>query len=152
MKGSSEPLTLEIAARLVDGSVMRGFVVAGITGQLEQTLNKDVAFVEFIGHDGRRAFIAKSQLAAVEPVEPLRKPVLEARKAGTATCHELLGVAENCSLDEARDAYHRLVKLYHPDLYANAQLPKEIVRYATDMFSQISTAWGEIKQRFSQPA
>ena len=55
MKGSSAPLTLEIAARLVDGSVMRGFVVAGITGQLEQTLNKDVAFVEFIGHDGRRA-------------------------------------------------------------------------------------------------
>lgn len=152
MKGSSEPLTLEIAARLVYGSVMRGFVVAGITGQLEQTLNKDVAFVEFIGHDGRRAFIAKSQLAAVEPVEPLRKPVLNSRKPGSATCHELLGVDEGCSFDEARDAYHRLVKMYHPDLYANANLPQEVIRYATDMFSQISTAWGEIKQRFSRQA
>ncbi|MEE4237897.1 MAG: J domain-containing protein [Anderseniella sp.] len=152
MKGSSEPVTLEIAARLVDGTVMRGFIVAGITGQLEPTLNKDAPFVEFVGHDGRRAFIAKSQLAAVEPVEPLRKPLLEARKPGTASCHELLGVAENCSFDEARDAYHRLVKLYHPDLYANAQLPKEVIRYATDMFSQVSSAWAEIKQRFNRAA
>lgn len=152
MKGGSEPVTLEVAARLIDGTVMRGFIVAGITGQLEPTLNKDVPFVEFVSHDGRRAFISKSQLAAVEPVEALRKPVLEARKPGTASCHELLGVAENCSFDEARDAYHRLVKMYHPDLYANAHLPKEVIRYATDMFSQISTAWAEIKQRFNRAA
>ena len=109
-------------------------------------------FVEFVSHDGRRAFISKSQLAAVEPVEALRKPVLEARKPGTATCHELLGVAETCSFDEARDAYHRLVKMYHPDLCANSHLPKEVIRYATDMFSQISTAWAEIKLRFNRAA
>lgn len=152
MKGSSEPLTLEIAARLVDGTAMRGFIIAGITGQLEQTLNKDVPFVEFISHDGRRAFIAKSQLAAVEPVEPLRKPSLGMRKQGTATCFEVLELEPTCTYDEARDAYHRLVKLYHPDLYANATLPKEVIRYATDMFSQISSAWAEIKQRFNQAA
>ena len=152
MKGSSEPLTLEIAARLTDGSVMRGFIVAGITGQLEQTLNKDVPFIEFISHDGRRAFIAKAQLAAVEPVEPLRKPVLAGRKPGTATAFELLDLDESCSFDEARDAYHRLVKMYHPDLYANSKLPQEIIRYATEMFSQISTAYAEIKQRFNQAA
>jgi hypothetical protein len=114
VKGSSEPLTLEVAARLVDGTVMRGFIVAGITGQLEQTLNKDSQFIEFIGPDGRRAFISKSQLAAVEPVEALKKPQLQPRKAGSATCYELLGVDENCDFDTARDAYHRLVKMYHP--------------------------------------
>lgn len=152
MKGSSEPLTLEVAARLVDGTVMRGFVVAGITGQLEQTLNKDALFIEFIAQDGRRAFIAKSQLAAVEPVEALKKPQLQPRKAGSASCHELLGVDENCDFDTARDAYHRLVKMYHPDLYANAGMPPEITRYATEMFSQISAAYAEIRQRFNKAA
>jgi hypothetical protein len=120
LKGSSEPLTLEVAARLVDGTVMRGFVVAGITGQLEQTLNKDALFIEFIGPGWPPCLHRKSQLAAVEPVEALKKPQLQPRKAGSATCHELLGVDENCDFDTARDAYHRLVKMYHPDLYANA--------------------------------
>ena len=152
MKGNSDEKTLEIAARLVDGSVVRGFIVTGITGKLEQTLNKDIAFVEFIGHDGRRAFIAKTQLASVESVEPLKKPQIQPRKAGSATCFELLGLEDDCSFDEARDAYHRLVKMYHPDLYVNSNLPPEVIRYATDMFAQISAAYTEIRQRFNAAA
>jgi hypothetical protein len=152
LKGSSEEQTLEIAARLVDGSVVRGFIVAGITGKLEQTLNKDIPFVEFIGHDGRRAFIAKSQFASVESVEPLKKPQIQPRKASATTCFELLGLEEDCTFDDARDAYHRLVKMYHPDLYANSNLPPEVIRYATDMFAQISAAYTEIRQRFNAAA
>jgi DnaJ-domain-containing protein 1 len=77
---------------------------------------------------------------------------LQPRKAGSATCYELLGVDENCDFDTARDAYHRLVKMYHPDMYANAGMPPEITRYATEMFSQISAAYAEIRQRFNKAA
>ena len=152
MKGESEPLGLEVAIRLNDSTVLRGWVVAGITGKLDQTLNKEAPFIEFIYPDGRRSFIAKSQVSTVEPLEPLKKPQLNVRNTDSATCYELLRLNEGCSFDEARDSYHRLVKLYHPDLYSNYSLPPEITRYATEMFSQISAAYAEIRQRLNQAA
>jgi hypothetical protein len=152
VKGGTEALGLEVAVRLTDSSVLRGWILAGITGKLEPTLNKEAPFIEFVGADGRRTFIAKSQIATVEPIEPLKKPELNARGGGNVTCHDLLGLPANCTFDEARDNYHRLVKLYHPDLYSNSSLPPEITRYATEMFSQISAAYAEIRQKFNQVA
>jgi hypothetical protein len=37
-------------------------------------------------------------------------------------------------------------------MYANGGLPPEITRYATEMFSQISAAYSEIRQRFNKAA
>lgn len=147
MKGGySEPLTIDVSVKLVDGTLLRGSLVAGITGQLENTLNRDTPFIEFLGQDGRRVFLAKQQIASVEPLEPLRKPQLGGRKGAGASALEVLGLDEGCSFDEVKSVYHRIVKSYHPDLYAGAHFPPEIVRYATDMFTQASAAFAEIRQ------
>ncbi len=151
MNGDTDRNKLEVAVRLMDSTVLRGWIIAGITGKLEPTLNKETPFIEFLTPDGRRSFIAKSQISMVEPVEPLKQPQLNVRN-GNVSCFDLLGLENNCTFDQARDAYHRLVKLYHPDLYATAKLPPEVIRYATEMFSQISAAYAEIRQKFNQAA
>ncbi len=151
MRGSSEAQGLAVSIKLNDGSVLRGCLVAGITGKLEPTLNKDTPFVEFVSQSGTTSFISKSQIATVEPLEALKRPELIV-PGGGSTCYQLLKVPEDCSFDQAKASYHKLVKLYHPDHYSNAQLPPEVVRYATDMFSQISAAFAEIRERFNKAA
>ena len=42
---------------------------------------------------------------------------------------------------EMREAYHRLVKQYHPDKFANADLPREVKEYLNAMSRRINAAY-----------
>lgn len=146
--------TIEVSVRMLDGATLRGGLMQSQTvTSLEGILSKDTPFLEFISKDGQRKFILKNQIAYVEPVEPLRKPVLVSPKdTRYVDAFTMLGVSKECTFDEAKMAYHRLAKQYHPDNYSGINLPEEVQRYVTDMFRQINTAFTEVRSEIQTAA
>jgi hypothetical protein len=141
--GSSK--TIEVSVRMLDGAMLRGTLNMGTNPTLEAILSKDTPFLEFASKDGQRKFLAKHQIAYVEPVEPLRKVVLEPRDSRFTNCYSVLGVRDGAGFDEAKAAYHALAKIYHPDKWQGVELPPEMAKYVNDMFKQINTALTEIR-------
>ena len=60
----------------------------------------------------------------------------------------ILGVPPGCSRSEARNAYHRLARVYHPDRYA--QLPPEMQSLATQKMQELNRAWEHIQSAVEQ--
>jgi len=139
--------TIEVSVRMLDGATIRGGLMQTQSAtSLEGVLSKETPFLEFISKEGQRKFIAKHQIAYVEPVEPLRKPVLVNPKDSRYTdAFSMLGLNRSCTFDEAKTAFHRLAKQYHPDNYSGLELPDEVRRYVNDMFRQINTAFTEVR-------
>jgi len=52
----------------------------------------------------------------------------------------VLGVAPGATKEEIRQAYFALAKSYHPDRYATAELPTEVIEYLFAMARRINTA------------
>lgn len=59
---------------------------------------------------------------------------------------DVLGIAPDASLDEARAAWRRLVRESHPDRMIARGLPEEAVRIAERRMIAINRAWEEISQ------
>lgn len=144
--------TIEVSIRMLDQAVIRGSLLKGANATIESVLSKETPFLEFTSKDGQRKFIAKHQIAYVEPVEPLKKPVLKPVDNRFVDAFTMLGVARNCSLQDAKAAYHAKAKKYHPDAYSGQTLPEEIERYITDVFRQINTAFTEIRSELAAAA
>ncbi len=137
--------TIDVSIRMLDKATIRGSLVQPQNATIDAILSKDTPFLEFISKDGQRKFIAKHQIAYVEPVEPLRKPVLKKPDDRFTDAFGMLGLKRTCSPAEAKAAYHAKAKLYHPDVYSGQTLPEEVARYMTDMFRQINTAFTEVR-------
>lgn len=58
--------------------------------------------------------------------------------------YEILGVSQDASNEEIRDAYYKLVKCYHPDVNPNADL--ETRAKAEEIFTQITTAYETLSE------
>jgi len=139
--------TVEVSVRMLDGAIIRGAILLGqnITS-LDGMLSKPTPFLEFYSKDGQRKFVAKHQISYVEPVEPLKKPVLPNTTGSRFTdAYTILGVARTCSFDDAKIAFHKLAKQYHPDTVSSVDLPPEVATYMNDMFKQINTAFTELR-------
>ena len=146
----SSSKSIEVSVRMLDGAIIRGSLSMGQSSGLEGVLSKDTAFIEFVSKDGQRKFLAKHQIAYVEPVEPLRKPVLANLNDPRYTdAFTILGLDKNCSFEEAKAAFHLKAKQYHPDAYSGVDLPAEVQRYINDMFRQINTAFTELRSELA---
>lgn len=148
--------TVDVSIRMLDGATVRGAIALGQnTTTLDGMLSKPTPFLEFYSKEGQRKFVAKHQISYVEPVEPLKKPRLPNVSGGRYTdAYSVLGLSKTCSFEEAKEAFHRLAKQYHPDTAASADLPPEIQSYMSEMFKQINTAFTELRteldgQRFN---
>ena len=144
--------TVEVSIRMLDQAVIRGSLGLGQSANIEAVILKDTPFLEFISKHGQRKFIAKHQIAYIEPVEPLKKPVLKRTDNRFIDAFAMLGLSKGCTPAEAKAAYHSKAKLYHPDSYSGQALPEEVERYITDMFRQINTAFTEVRAELATAA
>lgn len=149
---SNTDKTIDVSIRMLDQAVIRGSLLKGSNATIESVLSKETPFLEFISKDGQRKFISKHQIAYVEPVEPLKKPVLKPVDPRFVDAFTLLGVPKSCTLQDAKLAYHAKAKTYHPDAFSGQILPEEIERYITDMFRQINTAFTEVRSELTAAA
>jgi hypothetical protein len=137
-----ETSAVPVEAAFADGSLLKGKLLLPLGKSVADTLNGGGGFIEFEPYGGERSFIAKAQLVSVKPIGVPRAQSLNARVRDTDAFdpYAVLGLYEGASREEAREAYFRLAKLYHPDRYATAELPEEVREYLAAMARRINAA------------
>ncbi len=146
-----EPVSLPVEIDMTDGSHVRGKLKVASSLTPLDALNAPGNFVEFEPYGGEPNFIAKTTISSVRLVGVPRAPSLRARGGSTDDFdpHFVLGVSTESSWDDIRQAYVRMSKSYHPDLYRSANLPIEVADYIETMARRINAAYAalEVSQR-----
>jgi hypothetical protein len=115
---------------------------------LPEMLNNTSVFMEFEPFDGERILIAKSALQAVKPVSVPAQPSLSAggSDAGSFDPYSVLRLDRDADGNQIRQAYLALAKIYHPDKYATADLPPEVITYLSAMARRVNAAYDLLQE------
>lgn len=137
---------MPVEAVFVDGTIARGKLLVPTNRTVSDLLNGPGVFLEFEPYGGERSFIAKSHIASIKLLGVPKLPNLTARLRDLDGFdpHQTLGVARGATREEIREAYFALAKVYHPDRYATAELPTEVIEYLFAMARRINAAHGAL--------
>ena len=141
-----ERATTAVEVMLEDGETVHGRLHFPASRTLGDELNHASGFLDFEVQDGDRFYLAKRAIHLVRPrmiprADHLSRAQLKSELFNPWT---VLGIAETASKDEIREAYHRLVKQYHPDRFANMELPREVKEYLNAMSRRINAAYSSL--------
>jgi DnaJ domain len=133
---------MPVEAAFADGTVVRGKLLVPTTKTMSEVLNGPGAFFEFEPYGGERTYVAKAQLASIKLLGVPKLPNLKARLRDLDGFDpfSVLGVTAGATREEIRGAYIALAKSYHPDRYATAELPSEVIEYLFAMARRINAA------------
>ncbi len=151
-----EKTSTTVEVTLEDGDTVTGRVFFASTRSLGDELNNPGSFLDFEAYDGDRFFLAKGSVQVVRPrAIPKADQLARAQvKSELFNPWTVLGVTDGATKDEVREAYHRLVKQYHPDRFANMELPAEVKDYLNAMARRVNAAYttlnGGIKREAAQ--
>ncbi|MEM7748043.1 MAG: J domain-containing protein [Pseudomonadota bacterium] len=142
--------TTVVEMTLNDGRALSGKLLYHSNGSLFDALNGSESFLDFEPFDGQREFVAKSTLRTVRLVQAPPIPKLPNANKDNFDPHSVLRVPRGADAEALRAAYLEQSKKYHPDRYANADLPDEIRDYLQIMARRVNTAYETLQN--SQPA
>jgi hypothetical protein len=137
-----ELTAIPVETAFADGSVMRGKLLVPTTRTMADVLNGPGSFLEFEPYGGERSFIAKAQIASIRLLGVPKVPSLNTRLRDLDGFdpYKVLGLTPGAAKDEIRQAYIALAKAYHPDRYAAAELPTEVIEYLFAMARRVNAA------------
>ena len=137
-----------VALTLMDGKTDTVSVRLTLTSKLSDALNNADAFIDVINAAGKQYFVAKAAIASVELIEvPKAQQLNMQRRQGDREHfdpYEVLGVASDANAEAIRQAYHLMVKAYHPDRFSALDLPREMKDYAAAMLVRINLAYEQV--------
>jgi hypothetical protein len=130
-----------------DGEMQAGRLSIPLGRSLADALNSPGTFIEFEPWGTERIFLAKAALRRVRVIQAPRPESLKGRIAAADSFdpHTILGIPVAATYEDAKAAWHRLSKAYHPDRYANAELPPEVVDYLGAMARRVNAAWAALE-------
>ncbi|MGE0765329.1 MAG: DnaJ family molecular chaperone [Hyphomicrobiaceae bacterium] len=133
------------------GECFAGQLLVGRGRNFVQALNGEGDFIEFESWGGDRSYVSKRALRSVKLVQAARPESLKGRISAMDGFdpHTILGLRIGAGLDEAKAAWHRLAKAYHPDRYATAELPEEVTVYLAAMARRINAAYAALETTFA---
>jgi hypothetical protein len=133
---------MPVEATFADGSVVRGKLLVATTKSIGDVLNGGGAFLEFEPYGGERSYIAKAQIASIKMLGVPKLPNLNARLKDYDGFdpYAVLGIKPGATREDIRQAYFALAKTYHPDRYATAELPTEVIEYLFAMARRVNAA------------
>lgn len=136
---------ISVALSLMDGTEVKGRVSVPQGRSLGDVLNGPAPFVEFEEFDGPRQFLAKHAIGGVRPISPARGLGLARMRDNDGfDPYGLLELPLGAPFEDVRAAYLRKAKAYHPDRYANAELPAEVRGYLEGMVRRINAAFAAL--------
>lgn len=143
--GDAASSGIAVALTLADGSEVKGRIAAPQGRSLTDVLNAATPFVEFEEFDGPRQYLAKHAINGVRLISPGRGHTLARMRDNDGfDPHAILGLALGAPYEEVRGAYLRKAKSYHPDRYANADLPDEVRAYLEGMARRVNAAFAAL--------
>jgi DnaJ-domain-containing protein 1 len=139
-----------VLVTLSDGSVVTVSMKLPLSNKLVDTLNTAEIFLDVMTLQGEQYFIAKSAIRSVRPMDvPKTNQIdldLQHDTQGHFDPHAILQLDRNAPQEEVRKAYHRMVRLYHPDRISSFDLPEEMMEYARAMLVRINLAFEQLKR------
>ncbi|MCA3556455.1 J domain-containing protein [Aestuariivirga sp.] len=133
---------------LADGSVVTVAIRMPLSNRLGDALNNSDIFLDAVSLSGQQQFISKSMIRSVRSASVPKTDQLDIDAAAPGTANfdpfQVLKVAKNATPEDIRQAYHRMVKLYHPDRIASFDLPDEVMDYVRAMLVRINLAFEQI--------
>ncbi len=142
-----EQQSVAVELTIDGGEILSGRAMVGIGRTLAGALNGADMFIEFEPWGGERVLISKATIRAVKIVQAAKPESLKSRVAAMDGFdpHTILGVKAGASLEEIKSAWHRLSKTYHPDRYASAELPIEVLDYLAAMARRVNAAYAALE-------
>lgn len=120
---------------------------AGHPAVLEDILDglMDIAAADGFMHPGEEVFLERvADIFGFSPGE-FRRIRASHFPPDAADPYVVLGLSYDCSDDELKHTYRRLVRENHPDSLIARGVPEEFVRIATDKLAAINVAYGKIQ-------
>ncbi|MFN3746158.1 MAG: DnaJ family molecular chaperone [Hyphomicrobiaceae bacterium] len=145
--GTGEAVSgVSVVLSLTDGTELKGRLAVPQGRSLVDALNGSAPFVEFETFDGPRQFLAKHAISGVRLMSPARAQGLaRLRDSDGFDPYAILGLPAGAPYEAVRAAYLRKAKDYHPDRYANAELPEEVRAYLAAMARRINAAFAALE-------
>ena len=144
---AAQQMTVPAEITLDGGEVVKGRFLIAAARNIFDVLNGDAHFLEFETYQGERSLIARSTIKAVRLVSVGPANHLKGRMRETETVdpYQILGIPSEASFEDARNAYLRLSKVYHPDRFHGVDLPTEVRDYIAAMVRRINAAYGALE-------
>jgi DnaJ domain len=136
-----------VLLQLAEGKKLIASLRLSVSGKLSDTLNNAEPFLDVITGDGEQAFVRKQAVERVIVVDPPQAKLNQQRRSSDKAGfnpYAILGVERTASSEDHRAAYLALVKSYHPDRFANLDLPQEMKDYVSAMLTRINMAYEQI--------
>ena len=142
----TEKTFIPVILTLVDGESLKGAIAIEKNSRLGDLLNGSDRYVLFKTNSGEPIYLSQSTIAAVQSNE---KPSARQLDDSLKNLEEInpyliLKVKPGASKEELRNAYHALVKHYHPDQFANVKLPREMQSYLDSVIARLNAAYQEL--------
>lgn len=150
---NSDPVNVEIV--LADGNRLKGIILLSRDKTLREFLNAPEAFIDFDCSRDGTIVLAKSSMRVVraesakKQEEQAKIDALAARRVELekADPYRLLGVAPGADHETMRKAYFAKARLYHPDRFADQEMPPEVSDYLNAMARRLNTAYDELDEK-----
>jgi hypothetical protein len=145
---NSEPIAVDV--QLHDGTALKGNVLIPRDKQLRDLLLSPDAFIEFDCFRLGATLLSKSAIRLIRLNSlPAADQLLKRQNAiDAADPFSILRVPRNADKDTVRKAYLELARTYHPDRFANQDLPPEMSEYVNAMARRVNTAFAEVQALF----
>lgn len=145
---NSEPIAVDV--QLHDGTSMKGNVLIPRDKQLRDILAAGETFIEFDCFRLGATMLSKSairliRLSSLPAADQLQK---RQNTIEAADPFSILRVPRNADKETVRKAYIELARTYHPDRFANHDLPPEMSEYVNAMARRVNTAFSEVQALF----
>jgi DnaJ domain len=144
---NNTPQRVLVNLTLEDGSKLMASVRLPMSGKLNDLLNNADRFLDVLGADGEQYFLSKQLVVRANVANPPKAELNMNRRTADMrgfNAWAVLGIANGSSPDEIKAAYRSLVKTYHPDRFANMDLPPEMKEYAAAMLARINIAHDQV--------
>jgi DnaJ-domain-containing protein 1 len=137
-----------VALTMADGTVQSLNMRLPLSGKLADALNNADLFLDVQSGDGSQYFLAKADVRTVKLIDVPKANQMNLQRRNSDRSqfdpHAILGVTQQSEPAAIKVAYHNMAKLYHPDRFANLDLPSEMKSYASAMLVRINLAYEQL--------
>jgi len=152
VKTERATVSMPVILTLADGEVMKGAISVPRNGRLGDVLNGENSFILFETNGGEPIYLSRNSIAAVQSNDMPKAPQLKQARGQieSASPYKILHVEPGVDKEGLRNAYHRLVKHYHPDQFASTPLPREVRAYLDAVILRLNAAYQQVEDEIDR--